>query len=77
MFVACQDRYCLDIPIINDNELEYDKIFRVTLGWTSDLDRRVSINPTRADVTINDDDGMCQSIPGVLVYTYTNEPIIC
>ena len=59
MFAACQDRYCLNIPIINDNELENDKTFRVTLGRTADLDRRVSIRKPRADVTINDDDSMC------------------
>ena len=68
-FAACQETYCLDIPIINDNEVENDKIFRLTLGRTADLDRRVSINPARANVTINDDDGMCHSTPGVLVHT--------
>ena len=61
-FGACQDRYCLDIPIINNNEVEKDKTFRVTVGRTTDLDRRVIVNPTRADITIVDDDGMYHAL---------------
>ena len=78
-FGACQDSYCLNIPIINNNEVEKDKTFRVTVGRTPDLQRRVIVNPTRADVTIIDDDGMCHSTPGVLVHVHTlmNLYIIC
>ena len=70
-FGACRQSYCVDIPIINDNEVEKDKTFRVTLGRTADLDRRVIINPTRADITIVDDNGMFHSTPGGLVHVHT------
>ena len=58
-FAACQERYCQTIPITNDNEAENDKTFRVTLMKPRGLDNRISISAPRADVTINEDDGMC------------------
>ena len=59
VFAACEKMFCQDITIINDLEVENTKSFRVTLGRTPDLDSRIFINPTRAEVIINDDDGMC------------------
>ena len=71
LFVACEERYCQTIPIINDNEVENDKTFRVTLNRTDGLDSRVTISTprARADITIYNDDGMCHNAPGVLVHT--------
>ena len=69
-FVACQNRYCQTIIIINDNEVENDKTFRVTLTEPPGLDNRISISTPRADVTINDDDGMCHNAPEVAVHTH-------
>ena len=77
-FVACERRYCQTIPIINDNEVEKDKKFRVTLKRADGLDRRIIISTSSADVIIIDDDGMCHSAPGVLVHTIMNHfPISC
>ena len=59
VLAACETVLCQDITIINDLEVENMKSFRVTLGRTPDLDSRISINPTRADVIVNDDDGTC------------------
>ena len=59
VLAACETVFCQSITIINDLEVENTKSFRVTLGRTPDLDSRISINPTRAEVIINDDDGTC------------------
>ena len=61
VLAACETVFCQVITIINNLEVENQKSFRVTLGRTPDLDSRISINPTRAEVIINDDDGMCHS----------------
>ena len=46
------------IPIVNDRILEDVASFDVTLGRTSDLDSRITLNPVNAVVEIIDDDGM-------------------
>ena len=55
----------MEISIDNDVEVESEETFRISLGTLPELDRRISINPSRATVTINDDDGM---------YVFTNTP---
>ena len=71
-FVACEKRYCQTIIIINDNEVEKNKKFRVTLTKPTGLDNRISISTPRADVIIIDDDGMCHNPSGVLVHALMN-----
>ena len=50
---------CVNIPLADDTVVEGDETFTVSLTRLSSTDARisrVSLNPARAQVTINDDD---------------------
>ena len=56
-FGACETRHCVEVTIVNDDELENTESFVVTLERTSNLDRRIILAPANTRVNINDDDG--------------------
>ena len=57
-FAACQRSRCVDISIFDDLKVESEESFGIGLRRLSELDSRITINPSRATVTIIDDDGM-------------------
>ena len=52
----CGNDVCVDIPLADDTLVEGDETFTVSLTRLSSANARVSFNPARAQVTINDDD---------------------
>ena len=48
---------CVNVTPFDDAEVEGDETFVVSLSHDSDLDRRINLNPDRATVIIEDDDG--------------------
>ena len=56
-FDICATRVCEDLSLVNDNISETIESFHLTLERTSDLDSRIILNPSNAEVTIIDDDG--------------------
>ena len=56
-FDACTTRVCETLSIVDDNISERIELFYLTLERTSDLDRRIILNPRDGAVTIVDDDG--------------------
>lgn len=56
-FETCESRSCVEITIVNDRILEIDETFSVVLNRTSDLDSRITLDPTEAEIIIIDDDG--------------------
>ena len=48
---------CKYISIIDDSNAERDTIFQIFLKRTADLDRRIRLNPSAAELVIVDDDG--------------------
>ena len=57
MFGVCETRHCVNVTIVNDNELEEIESFEVTLERTPNLDSRIILAPVIATITIGDDDG--------------------
>ena len=55
-FAACEIRSCVNIPITNDNTLENKESFFVNLNRNG-LDSRITLDPTREEIEILDDDG--------------------
>ena len=51
----CTSEVCAFIPIVNDIEVEGTERFTVTLSGEN-LDQRITLRPTVATVSINDDD---------------------
>ena len=49
---------CIDIPIVNDNFIEFDEVFTVQLTTQS---RDTVIGQEQINVTIMDDDGTCKT----------------
>ena len=58
LFAACQRRSCVNVTIINDEQVENDELFNVTLERTPGLDDRITLNPINGVIQINDDDGL-------------------
>lgn len=59
---ACQNTKCVGIQITDDSLLEGDERFFVSLSNLRSLQederiRKVRLNPVRAQITINDNDG--------------------
>ena len=53
---------CVDLPIVNDNVLELDESFHVSLERIQALNNnnkinRINITSAEAEITITDDDG--------------------
>ena len=53
---ACETRHCVEVTIVNDEELEKTESFTVTLERTPDLDSRIILASVNADVEIIDDE---------------------
>ena len=56
-FGECETRRCVNITIVDDLVLEMEESFIVVLNRTSQLDSRISLEPTTAEIVIVDDDG--------------------
>ena len=58
-FAGFQNRTCVPVPIVNDGEVEGDETFYISLSEdpSNPLDSRIHLTPSRATVTIIDDDG--------------------
>ena len=61
-FVRCQMKSCVDLPIVNDNVLELDESFHVSLESIQALNNadkinRIHFTSTKAEINIIDDDG--------------------
>ena len=54
-FAACEDMSCQNISIVDDEVLENTESFFATLERNG-LDSRITLNPTRAEIEILDDD---------------------
>ena len=56
-FGECDDRVCEEIVIVDDLILEMDETLSFTLNRTDNLDPRITLDPTRGDIVIVDNDG--------------------
>ena len=57
-FGECDTCQCVDITIVDDGVLENVESFFVSLESTPGLDSRITLNPTRAEVQITDNEGL-------------------
>ena len=55
-FEACAREACTSVTIVDDLVDEPDESFFVILGETPDLDARITLAPTRAEIVIEDND---------------------
>ena len=55
-FVECDRRQCMDVSIIDDEELENTESFSVLLTETPGLDVRITLDPVEAEIEIIDND---------------------
>ena len=58
MFDSCDVENCINITIVDDLILENIESFTVTLQEAPGHDERIELDPTNADIIINDNDGM-------------------
>ena len=58
MFASCETRQCTNIIIINDVFKEDTESFSVSLMRTSELDPRITLDPTVGEIEITDSDGL-------------------
>jgi hypothetical protein len=65
-FEACAREACTSVTIVDDLVDEPDESFFVILGETPDLDARITLAPTQAEIVIEDND-----IPIVVGYEVT------
>ena len=56
-FSACGTRSCVNVDIVDDLVDEPEEFSHVTLGRTSGLDRRITLDPVDGRIEIIDDDG--------------------
>ena len=56
-FDTCEKRGCVNITILEDLVLEVNETFTVTLDSPAGLDPRISLDPTRGEILIIDNDG--------------------
>ena len=61
-FIACEEIACTTISIVDDDIVEMNESFTLSLGRTSDLNKRISLSPDSKQVTILDDDGMLTTV---------------
>ena len=55
-FEACAREVCTSVTIVDDLVDEPDEAFFVILGETPDLDARITLAPTLAEIVIEDND---------------------
>ena len=56
-FPTCDTRVCTDVTIVDDDIAEFTENFFVSLLRTDQLDSRITLSPTEAEVEILDNDG--------------------
>ena len=56
MFEACVREVCSSVVIVDDVVDEPNELFFVNLARTSDLDTRINLSPTEAEIIIEDND---------------------
>ena len=61
-FIACEEIACATIIIVDDDIVEMNESFTISLGRTSDLNKRISLSPDSKLVTILDDDGTLTAV---------------
>ena len=59
-FDSCENRVCVDVHTIDDDVIENEETFTVTLGVDSSLSRKIRVKSQSriATITIHDNDGM-------------------
>ena len=57
-FLACVNRYCVDIRITDDNVLEPQESFTVSLERSEGIGNEIQREPDEMEIIIIDDDGM-------------------
>ena len=57
-FPGCEDRYCVDIRITDDNVLEPQESFTVSLMKSEGIGNEIQLEPAEMEIIIIDDDGM-------------------
>ena len=62
VFGACQRRSCINMTITDDEILEDNESYEVTLQRTPDLDNRIILAPMIAEINIIDDDGKLEVV---------------
>ena len=55
LFAACESQSCVNVSITNDDTLENTESFFVNLNRNG-LDSRITLDPTRGEIEILDDD---------------------
>ena len=79
-FPGCDDRYCTDIEIRDDNIMEQIESFTVSLWRSEGTGNEIRLGPDEMEVIIVDDDGvftyqLVTSAPTIImyeVYSYLN-----
>ena len=56
-FVACDTRECINVPIVDDMEVEQDEYLVYNLTRTLGLNPNISLDPVNGVIEIEDDDG--------------------
>lgn len=56
-FVKCEKRQCVNVSILDDEEVEYLEIWDVTLKRTPDMDSRIKLDQVNGKIQISDNDG--------------------
>ena len=57
-FDSCDTRQCVSISITNDNKVEMEERFNVSMSRTVGLDDRVELERVMTTIEITDTDGM-------------------
>ena len=55
-FPACDNRYCTDIAITNDNILEQEESFTVSLMRSEGIGNEIRVEPDVIEIIIHDED---------------------
>ena len=53
----CEHTVCVDLVHFDDNIVETDEVFQVYLAVSPGLDSSITVDDTRYDITILDNDG--------------------
>ena len=56
-FVACDTRECINVPIVDDMEVEQDEYLVYNLTRTLGLNPNIILDPVNGVIEIEDDDG--------------------
>ena len=57
-FPSCDDRYCTDVRIINDNVVEQLELFTVSLWRSEGTGNEIQLEPAEMEIIITDNDGV-------------------